>query len=109
MTVPLPLWSFVSGGLINIFVPSGSGQWLVQGPVMMEAARQIGASIPAAALAVQVGDRWTNMAQPFWLPPALAISGLQLRHLMGYMVLVLFNPGAIFGLACLIWGHIGAA
>jgi short-chain fatty acids transporter len=105
----LPLWSFVSGGLINIFVPSGGGQWVVQGPVMMEAARQIGASIPATALAVQVGDQWTNMVQPFWLLPALAISGLQLRHLMGYMVLVLLYLGVIFGLACLIWGYVGVA
>jgi short-chain fatty acids transporter len=105
----LPLWSFIAAGLVNIFVPSGGGQWVVQGPVMMSAAEQIGASIPATALAVQIGDQWTNMVQPFWLLPALAISGLQLRHLMGYMVLVLLYLGVIYGAACLIWGYLGAA
>jgi short-chain fatty acids transporter len=103
----LPIWSFVSAGLINIFVPSGGGQWVIQGPVMMEAARQLEASVPATALAVQIGDQWTNMVQPFWLLPALAISGLKLSDIMGYMVLILGYTGVIFGGACLIWGMVG--
>jgi len=102
----LPIWSFISAGLINIFVPSGGGQWVIQGPVMMGAAQELGASIPATALAVQIGDQWTNMIQPFWLLPALAISGLKLRDIMGYMVLILFYLGVIFGSAVLIWGAI---
>ncbi|OWJ79618.1 short-chain fatty acid transporter [Haematobacter genomosp. 1] len=104
----LPLWSFISAGLINIFVPSGGGQWVIQGPVMTEAAHQLGASIPATALAVQIGDQWTNMVQPFWLLPALAISGLKLKDIMGYMVLILFYLGVIFGVTCGIWGIMGA-
>lgn len=104
----LPIWSFISAGLINIFVPSGGGQWVIQGPVMMSAAQELGASIPATALAVQIGDQWTNMIQPFWLLPALAISGLKLRDIMGYMVLILFYLGIIFGGAVLIWGAISA-
>ncbi|WBU61674.1 short-chain fatty acid transporter [Paracoccus albus] len=100
----LPIFSFISAGLVNLFVPSGGGQWVIQGPVMMDAAQQIGASIPATALAVQIGDQWTNMVQPFWLLPALAISGLQLKHLMGYMVLVLFYLGIIFLGTIAIWG-----
>lgn len=103
----LPLWSFVSAGLINIFIPSGGGQWVIQGPVMMEAARQLGASIPATATAVQIGDQWTNMVQPFWLLPALAISGLKLHDIMGYMVLVLLYTGVIFAGAVTFWGFIG--
>lgn len=104
----LPIWSFISAGLINIFVPSGGGQWVIQGPVMMEAARQLGAPIPATAVAVQIGDQWTNMVQPFWLLPALAISGLKLRDIMGYMVLILIYLGVIFGGAVAIWGQMGA-
>ncbi|RRH71056.1 short-chain fatty acid transporter [Falsigemmobacter faecalis] len=102
----LPLWSFISAGLINVFVPSGGGQWVIQGPVMMEAARQLNASVPATAVAVQMGDQWTNMVQPFWLLPALAISGLKLSDIMGYMVLVLFYTGAIFVATVLAWGFV---
>ena len=104
----LPIWSFLSGGLINLLAPSGGGQWAVQGPVMMGAAQEIGASIPATALAVQIGDQWTNMIQPFWIIPVLAISGLRLRDVMGYMVLILIYLGLVFGTAIMLWGLLGA-
>ena len=104
----LPIWSFLSAGIINILVPSGGGQWVIQGPVMMAAAKELGASIPATALAVQIGDQWTNMVQPFWLLPALAISGLKLKDLMGYMVLVLLYLGVVFLATVTLWGMMGA-
>lgn len=100
----LPLWSFISAGLINIFVPSGGGQWAVQGPVMIEAANQLNASHAATAIAVQIGDQWTNIVQPFWILPALAISGLKLKDVMGYMVLIFTFLGIVFGMGVLVWG-----
>ncbi len=33
--------SFLSAGFVNFFVPSGGGQWAVQGPVMLEAAKRL--------------------------------------------------------------------
>lgn len=104
----MPIWSFISGGIINLLAPSGGGQWAVQGPVMVQAAASIGASQAATALAVQIGDQWTNMVQPFWILPVLAISGLKLRDIMGYMVLILIYLGLIFGSAILIWGHLAS-
>ena len=104
----LPIWSFLSGAVINLLAPSGGGQWAVQGPVMIEAATALGASHAATALAVQVGDQWTNMVQPFWILPVLAISGLKLRDVMGYMVLILGYLGVIYGTAIWIWGYISA-
>lgn len=104
----LPIWSFVSGGLINILAPSGGGQWAVQGPVVIEAARELNASFAATALGVQVGDQWTNMIQPFWILPVLAISKLKLRDVMGYMVLILGYLGVIFGGTIWIWGYLSA-
>ena len=37
----LGFYSFLSGGLVNMFIPSGGGQWAVQGPVMIEAAKNL--------------------------------------------------------------------
>lgn len=102
----LPIWSFLSGGIINLLAPSGGGQWAIQGPVMVQAATELGASQAATALAVQIGDQWTNMIQPFWILPVLAISGLKLRHVMGYMVLILIYLGIIYGSAILLWGYL---
>ncbi|MAP35611.1 MAG: short-chain fatty acid transporter, partial [Halomonas sp.] len=39
----LPFWSFISAGIVNLFVPSGGGQWAVQAPVMLPAAEALGA------------------------------------------------------------------
>ena len=99
---------FISGAIINLLAPSGGGQWAVQGPVMVQAATEIGASQAATALAVQIGDQWSNMIQPFWILPVLAISGLKLRDVMGYMVLILIYLGIIYGSAMLIWGYLSA-
>jgi short-chain fatty acids transporter len=62
----LPFWSFISGGIVNFFVPSGGGQWAVQDPVQIEAAQQIGADLGKVAMGVAWGDAWTNMVQAFW-------------------------------------------
>ncbi|WP_057912955.1 short-chain fatty acid transporter [Peribacillus muralis] len=84
------LWS---AGLVNFFVPSGGGQWAVQGPVMLEAAQNLGVSLPKTAMAVAWGDAWTNMIQPFYALPALAIAGLKAKDIMGYGLVIMFITG----------------
>lgn len=85
----LPFISFISGGIINVFVPSGGGQWAVQGPIMIDAAMAINADVAKTAMGVAWGDAWTNMIQPFWALPALAIAGLHIRDIMGFCVMIL--------------------
>lgn len=86
----LPLLTFISAGLINMFIPSGGGQWAVQGPIMIPAALELGADPARIAMAVAWGDAWTNMIQPFWALPLLAIAGLKVRDIMGFCVILLF-------------------
>ena len=92
----LPFWSFIAGGIVNIFVPSGGGQWAVQAPVMLPAAETLGASMPRVAMAVAWGDAWTNLLQPFWALPMLGIAGLKARDIMGYCITALLFSGVIF-------------
>ena len=82
--VTFPVYCFLSAALVNLFVPSGGGQWAVQGPVMIPAAMELGVSPTVTAMAVAFGDQTTNMLQPFWALPLLAIAGLNIRHIMGY-------------------------
>lgn len=98
----LPALSFLSAGLLNIFIPSGGGQWAVQGPILMEAAKALNADIPKVAMAFAWGDSWTNMIQPFWALPALAIAGLKARDIMGFCAIILVVSGVIIGGALLI-------
>ena len=92
--------SFLSAGLVNFFIPSGGGQWAVQAPVMIEAVNQInamGGHVEQAkmAMAIAWGDAWTNMIQPFWALPALAIAGLKARDIMGFCLFTIIVSGFI--------------
>ncbi len=96
-----PLFAFLSAGLVNFFVPSGGGQWAVQAPIMLEAAEMLGSEPAKVAMAVAWGDAWTNMIQPFWALPALAIAGLKAKDIMGFCVIVLVVSGVVIGLGLL--------
>lgn len=89
----LPLYTYLSAGLVNFFVPSGGGQWAVQGPIMIKAANQLGVSIPKVSMALAWGDAWSNMLQPFWALPLLSIAKLNLQQIMGYCVVVFLWVG----------------
>ncbi|MFL1732620.1 short-chain fatty acid transporter [Moraxella oculi] len=90
-----PVLAFLSAGLVNIFVPSGGGQFAVQGPVMIPAGVKLGVDPAVTAMAIAWGDAWTNMIQPFWALPLLGIAGLDARAIMGYCLMVLVASGVI--------------
>ena len=98
-----PILSFLSAGLVNIFVPSGGGQWAVQGPIMMPAGAALGVSPAITGMAIAWGDAWTNLIQPFWAIPALAIAKLGARDIMGYCLINLLISGIIISLGFLLW------
>ena len=91
-----PVFTFFSAGLVNIFVPSGGGQWAVQGPIIIEAAQRLGVSFPKAVLALSYGDQLTNMLQPFWALPLLGITRLKAREILPYTLLFMFVGGVIY-------------
>lgn len=90
-----PVLAFLSAGLVNIFVPSGGGQWAVQGPIMLPAGQALGVAPAVTAMAIAWGDAWTNMIQPFWALPLLGIAGLGARDIMGYCLLILVYSGLV--------------
>jgi short-chain fatty acids transporter len=102
----LPFWSFISSIIISIFVPSGGGHWVVQGPVMAPAASSLGADQAMTAMGVAYGEQVANMLQPFWVLPVLAIVGLGLRRVMGYEVLAFVIGAVVFGGTLLLAGFI---
>ena len=100
----LGFFAFLSGGLVNMFIPSGGGQWAVQGPVMIEAAENLNVEPYVIVLGVAYGDQWTNMIQPFWTIPLLAIAGLHMRQIMGYTFVIFIVTGVIYGSSILFLG-----
>ena len=101
--VTFPMLSFLAAGVVNFFVPSGGGQWAVQGPIMMPAGAAMGIENGRTAMAIAWGDQWTNMIQPFWALPALGIAKLSARDIMGYLVIVTIFTGVVACLGFLAW------
>lgn len=95
------LFTYFSAGLVNMFVPSGGGQWAVQGPIMMPAAKALGVTYARTASAIAWGDAWTNMVQPFWALPLLAVAKLNIKDIMGYTTVILLWTGIITSLGLL--------
>ncbi len=98
----LPLLTFLSAAVVNLFVPSGGGQWAIQGPVALEAGLALGVAPEKMVMAVAYGDQLTNMLQPFWALPLLAITGLKARDIVGYTAVVMLVAAAWIALMLLV-------
>lgn len=98
--ITFPFFTFISAGIVNVFVPSGGGQWGVQGPIIIQAATELGVSYPKAIMALAYGDQLTNMLQPFWALPLLGITGLKAKEILPYTV-TLMGVGALIFLTVL--------
>ncbi len=93
----LPLLAFGCAMVINLFIPSGGAQWMVQGPIFVEAAREMGVDLPLIVMAIAYGDQLTNLLQPLPAIPLLALAGLRLKHIMGYSFVFFFAAMLILG------------
>ena len=98
-----PFYSFISAAVINFFVPSGGGQWAVQGPILVEAAQNLGVSIPKTIMALAYGDQLTNMIQPFWAIPLLSITGVKAKSIIPYTFMVMLVGATAFILVLYIF------
>ena len=89
----LPLMSLLSAGFVNIFVPSGGGQWAVQGPIALAAGSEAGVAPGVMVMSVAYGDHLTNMLQPFWALPLLAITTVRAREVVAYTAIIMIVAG----------------
>ena len=101
--VTYPLLTFVCAAVLNLFVPSGGGHWAVQAPVMFTAGANLGVDPGLTGMAISWGDAWTNLIQPFWALPALAIARLDAKDIMGYCLIDLLVTGVIISAGLLVW------
>ncbi len=91
----LPAAAFLSAGLINLLVPSGGGQWAVQGPILAAAAATLSAPIAPVIVGFAWGDAWTNLIQPFWALPLLALTGVRAIDLLKVTARLLLISGVL--------------
>ena len=100
---PYPLLTFLCAAVLNRFVPSGGGHWAIQAPIMFAAGADLGVDAGLTGTAIAWGDAWTNLIQPFWALPALAIAKLDAKDIMGFCLIDLLVSGVIICGGLLLW------
>jgi len=98
----LPFLTYLSAGLLNLFIPAAGGQILVQGPIFLPIAEKLGVDPGLTMMGITYGDTWTNLLQPFWAMPALALAGLRIRSIMGFCITAMIVSGIVTGALLLI-------
>ena len=78
--------AWLTGAVLNVFVPSAGGEWAIIGGPMLMAGAELGIPHGQTIAAYAVGDAHTNLLNPFWAIPLLAITGLRARDMFGYAI-----------------------
>jgi len=90
---PFVVW--VYSGLMNLFVPSAGSKWLIEAPFLIPAGEAHGVSVVTTTLAYAYGDSATNLIQPFFAIPLLAVARLRFGDVVGYTFLVSLACGVV--------------
>jgi short-chain fatty acids transporter len=98
----LPFWSYICSLILTFFIPSGGGHWAVQGPFVVPAAMALHASVPATTMAVAMGEQVSNMMQPFWAAPVVAMAGVGVQRVLGFTVMTFLVGTVVYGAALLL-------
>jgi short-chain fatty acids transporter len=71
--------------------------------MLIQAASELGLSIPKTIMALSYGDQWTNMLQPFWALPLLGITKIKLKDIFPYCLALFAISGVIFMMALMVF------
>lgn len=96
-----PVVVYIYSAVLNYFIPSGGSKWIVEASYLIPAGQTLGLSIPTVTLSYAYGDMTTNLIQPFWAIPILAVAGLRFGDIMGYCF-ILSSLMFAFNLAALL-------
>tara|TARA_B100001121_G_scaffold310321_1_gene340678 strand:+ start:367 stop:1758 length:1392 start_codon:yes stop_codon:yes gene_type:complete len=98
-----PIFTFISAGIVNFFVPSGGGQWYIQGPLVIQSAIEMGIPLNKSIMALAYGDQLTNMMQPFWAIPLLGITGLKAKDILPFTFILMIVGFMVFTIGLFVF------
>jgi short-chain fatty acids transporter len=70
--------------LLGLFVPSGGGKWIVEGPYVMHAANALQYNLGWVVQIYNAAEALPSLINPFWMLPVLGILKLRARDLIGF-------------------------
>ena len=97
-----PLFVYVYSAAMNLFVPSGGSKWLIEAPYLIPAGEKLGVSVTTVVLSYAYGDSTTNLIQPLWALPILAVARVRFGEVVGYTFLVALACFAVSVVAMLL-------
>ncbi|MFN7134509.1 MAG: short-chain fatty acid transporter, partial [Myxococcales bacterium] len=86
-TKTFPLVVYWYSGIVNYFVPSGGSKWAIEAPYLLRAAAELGVPAQKVVLAYAWGDMATDLIQPFWALPLLAVARIEFKEILGFLLL----------------------
>ncbi len=99
-----PYLCYVCMAIINFFIPSSGGIFMVAGPALGQAALDLGLEANKFLISFTAGETISNIIQPFWAIPLLGIAGLKMKDIMGYCIVFFVLITAIFfGTWAIMW------
>ena len=99
-----PYLCYFCMAIINFFIPSSGGIFMVAGPALGEAALELGVEAHKFVISFTAGETISNIIQPFWAIPLLGIAGLKMKDIMGYCIIFFLVLTAIFfGAWAIMW------
>ncbi|WP_257457430.1 short-chain fatty acid transporter [Archangium lipolyticum] len=99
-----PAIIYLYSGVVNYFVPSGGSKWAIEAPYLLEAAKTLGVGPEKVVMAYAWGDMATDLIQPFWALPLLAVARLDFKDILGFLLVAFFVYLPLVTLAFLLWG-----
>ena len=87
-TATYPWVVYVYSGFMNMFVPSAGSKWLIEAPFLIPAGEQLDVSVVTILMAYAYGDATTNLIQPFFAIPILAVTRMRFGDVVGYTFMV---------------------
>jgi short-chain fatty acids transporter len=96
-TYPFVVYTY--SALMNLFVPSAGSKWLIEAPYLLPAGAELDVSAVTVLLAYAYGDSTTNLIQPFFAIPILAVTRLRFGDVVGYTSLIALACFAVSSVA----------
>ena len=79
---------YVYSAFMNLFVPSAGSKWLIEAPFLIPAGHALDVSVVTTLLAYSYGDSTTNLIQPFFAIPMLAVMRMRFGDVVGYTFVI---------------------
>jgi short-chain fatty acids transporter len=97
-----PLLVFAYSAVLDYFVSSGGGKWALEAAYVLKAGAALGVPATDTAMAYAYGDMATNIVQPFWAIPLLAVAKLEFRDILGFEIVAFGTYVLLVGSALLL-------